>query len=55
MNLALGHAEESKGNFQVFLKEIDRLNQVVVGKESEIKNLRLELTKLIQKIDLIGQ
>jgi hypothetical protein len=32
MMIAVNHAEESKGNFQLFLKEIDRLNQVVVSK-----------------------
>lgn len=38
---ALGRAEEFKSSFQIFLHEIERLNQLVAGKESEIKQLRL--------------
>ena len=37
------------------MSEIERLNQVVSGKESELKNQKLEITKLIQKIDTIYQ
>lgn len=32
MNLNLSRVEESKGNFQVFMKEIERLNEVVGSK-----------------------
>jgi uncharacterized coiled-coil protein SlyX len=49
----LSRVEESRSNFQTFMSEIERLNQVVSGKESELKNQKLEITKLIQKIDTI--
>jgi len=38
--MTLSRVDESKNNFQLFLKEIDRLNKVVVGKETEITTLR---------------
>lgn len=55
MNINFNRTDESKNNFQLFLKEIDRLNHAMIGKETEITNLRVELNVLIQKIDIISQ
>ena len=55
MSISLSRVEESKNNFQLFLKEIDRLNHLVTRKETEITTLKQQLSHLIAKIDSLAQ
>lgn len=55
MSMSLSRVEESKNNFQLFLKEIDRLNHLVTRKETEITTLKQQLSHLIAKIDSLAQ
>jgi uncharacterized coiled-coil protein SlyX len=55
MSMSLSRVEESKNNFQLFLKEIDRLNHLVGRKETEITTLKQQLSHLIAKIDSLAQ
>ena len=41
LSINLSKVEETKGNFRTFMSEIERLNEVVSGKDNQIKNQRL--------------
>jgi chromosome segregation ATPase len=55
MSLNLSRVQESRISQQAFTEEIERLKQVIGSKEGELRSQRLEMAKVIQKIELVYQ